>query len=58
MTRQYIFEFYKVIYRVTWRFKIRKNNNEVTKYIQGVFESCAEILITSCWLHVELGKNI
>jgi hypothetical protein len=32
MTRQYIFEFYKVIYRVTWRFKIRKNKNEVTKY--------------------------
>jgi hypothetical protein len=25
--------------------------------IQGVFESCAEILITSYWLHVELGKN-
>jgi hypothetical protein len=30
-------------------------NNTV---IQGVFESCAEILITSYWLHVELGKNI
>jgi PAS domain-containing protein len=27
-------------------------------YIQGVFESCAEILTTSYWLHVELGKNI
>jgi hypothetical protein len=26
--------------------------------IQGVFESCAEILTTSHWLHVELGKNI
>jgi hypothetical protein len=26
--------------------------------IQGVFESCAEILTTSYWLHVELGKNI
>jgi hypothetical protein len=24
--------------------------------IQGVFESCADILITSYWLHVELGK--
>jgi hypothetical protein len=22
------------------------------------FESCADILITSYWLHVELGKNI
>jgi hypothetical protein len=26
--------------------------------IQGDFESCANILITSYWLHVELGKNI
>jgi hypothetical protein len=26
--------------------------------IQGDFESCADILITSCWFHVELGKNI
>jgi hypothetical protein len=25
--------------------------------IQGDFESCADILITSYWLHVELGKN-
>jgi hypothetical protein len=28
------------------------------KYIQGDFESCADILITSYWLHVQLGKNI
>jgi hypothetical protein len=26
--------------------------------IQGDFESCADILITSYWLHVDLGKNI
>jgi hypothetical protein len=26
--------------------------------VQGDFESCAEILTTSYWLHVELGKNI
>jgi hypothetical protein len=26
--------------------------------IQGVFEMGTEILITSYWLHVELGKNI
>jgi hypothetical protein len=26
--------------------------------IQGDFESCADILITSYWLHVELGKNV
>jgi hypothetical protein len=26
--------------------------------IQGDFEICADILITSYWLHVELGKNI
>jgi hypothetical protein len=33
----------------------------MTRYnanIQGDFESCAEILTTSYWLHVELGKNI
>jgi hypothetical protein len=28
------------------------------KYIQGVVESCTDILTTSYWLHVELGKNI
>jgi hypothetical protein len=27
-------------------------------YVQDDFESCADILITSYWLHVELGKNI
>jgi hypothetical protein len=27
-------------------------------YIQGVFESCAQILTMSYWLHVEFGKNI
>jgi hypothetical protein len=26
--------------------------------IQGDFESCADILITSYWPHVELGKNV
>jgi hypothetical protein len=26
--------------------------------IQGVFEMRVQILITSYWLHVELGKNI
>jgi hypothetical protein len=25
--------------------------------IQGVVESCTDILITSYWLHVELGKK-
>jgi hypothetical protein len=29
-----------------------------TFVIQGVFEMRAQILITSHWLHVELGKNI
>jgi hypothetical protein len=29
---------------------------EILTYIQGVFESCAEILTTSYWLHVELCK--
>jgi hypothetical protein len=41
-----------------------RRSNRVMKFmlyqmhIQGVFESCAEILSTSYWLHVELGKNI
>jgi hypothetical protein len=26
--------------------------------LQGVFESCAKILTTRSWLHVELGKTI
>jgi hypothetical protein len=26
--------------------------------IQGVIESCTDILTTSYWLHVELGKNL
>jgi hypothetical protein len=29
-----------------------------SKDIQGVIESCTDILTTSYWLHVELGKNI
>jgi hypothetical protein len=32
--------------------------NTLVINIQGVFESCAEILTTSYWLHVEVGKNI
>jgi hypothetical protein len=31
---------------------------DILECIQGDFESCADILITSYWLHVELGKNI
>jgi hypothetical protein len=31
---------------------------EVARTIQGDFESCADILMTSYWLHVELGKNV
>jgi hypothetical protein len=30
----------------------------MNKKIQGVIESCTDILTTSYWLHVELGKNI
>jgi hypothetical protein len=30
--------------------------NFATPCIQGDFESCEDILITSYWLHVELGK--
>jgi hypothetical protein len=32
---------------------VKKNAN-----IQGVIESCTDILTTSYWFHVELGKNI
>jgi hypothetical protein len=34
------------------------NSIDIQECIQGDFESCADILITSYWLHVELGKNI
>jgi hypothetical protein len=27
-------------------------------FVQGVIESCTDILTTSYWLHVELGENI
>jgi hypothetical protein len=30
----------------------------LARIIQGDIESCADILITSYWLHVELGKNV
>jgi hypothetical protein len=30
----------------------------INMYIQGVIASCTNILTTSYWLHVELGKNI
>jgi hypothetical protein len=30
----------------------------ILRNIQGVIESCTDILTTSHWLHVELGKNI
>jgi hypothetical protein len=35
---------------------LRKNNAVIG--IQGVIESCTDILTTRYWLHVELGKNI
>jgi hypothetical protein len=35
---------------------IKSRRNKI--YIQGVIESCTNILTTSYWLHVELGKNI
>jgi hypothetical protein len=41
----------KILYRFT-NFKKNAPN------LQGVIESCTDILTTSYWLHVELGKNI
>jgi hypothetical protein len=37
---------------------IKKYTRILQQYIQGVIESCTDILSTSYWLHVELGKNI
>jgi hypothetical protein len=37
---------------------IRNATKDVVLDIQGVFEMRAKVLITSYWLHVELGKNI
>jgi hypothetical protein len=33
-------------------------NPLIIMIIQDVIESCTDILTTSYWLHVELGKNI
>jgi hypothetical protein len=37
---------------------IWSGNHTFYYYVQGVIESCTDILTTSYWLHVELGKNI
>jgi hypothetical protein len=40
---------------------VRKPNLELSNsfsFIQSVFEMRAQILTTSYWLHVELGKNM
>jgi hypothetical protein len=37
--------------------RTNKNTGNKEICIQGDFESCADILFTSYWLHVELGKN-
>jgi predicted phosphoadenosine phosphosulfate sulfurtransferase len=36
----------------------RGRYNFICFYIQGVIESCTDMLTTSYWLHVELEKNI
>jgi hypothetical protein len=36
----------------------KKTKNVPLTFLQGDFESCADILITSYWLHVELEKNV
>jgi hypothetical protein len=35
---------------------IKNYTRILQQYIQGVIESCTDILSTSYWLHVELGK--
>jgi hypothetical protein len=39
------------------KIKVKTKNVPLT-ILQGDFESCADILITSYWLHVELEKNV
>jgi hypothetical protein len=39
------------------KIKVKTKNVPLT-FLQGDFESCADILITSYWLHVELEKNV
>jgi hypothetical protein len=50
----------------TWRFKLILNSfsrkqeefsNGMDSNIQGVIESCTDIVTASYWLHVELGKK-
>jgi hypothetical protein len=36
---------------------IRERHSRESKYIQGVFEISAQILISSYWLHGEFGKK-
>jgi hypothetical protein len=48
----YILSLYEIVNRNQ---KARRANKA---HIQGVFEMHAQILTTSYWLHVELGKNI
>jgi hypothetical protein len=40
-----------------YNFKMDLKSKRIFKNT-GVFGSCADILTTSYWLHVELGKNI
>jgi hypothetical protein len=68
--RKNIIEKSSMIWRVLPLVKINKRISETPcvcifsyiplsrLYVQDDFESCADILITSYWLHVELGKNI
>jgi hypothetical protein len=45
-------------YRLLFEKRNFSQKSKFDTYIQGDFESCADILITSYWLHVELGKNV
>jgi hypothetical protein len=37
---------------------VEENPHGIHIYIQGVIESCTDILTTNYWLHVELGKKL
>jgi hypothetical protein len=46
--------------QINQQIKIMKRTNSqiVRAFIQGVIEGCTDVLATSCWVRVELGKDI
>jgi hypothetical protein len=57
-TNDLYFEILLILFFVILLFYRGNSIANCNNCIQGDFENCADIFITSCWRHVELGKNI